>query len=41
MIVTLHIQGLKTLAQVQALVSSNKAIWFTLTDRFAAYGEDD
>jgi transposase InsO family protein len=38
MIVTLHTQGLKTLAQVQAFVSSNEAISFTLTDRIAAYG---
>lgn len=35
---TLHTQGLKTLAQVQAFVSSNEAISFTLTDRIAAYG---
>ena len=34
---TLHTQGLKTLAQVQAFVSSNEAITFTLTDRVAAY----
>ncbi|MGR9014130.1 MAG: hypothetical protein ACU83U_10845, partial [Gammaproteobacteria bacterium] len=34
---TLHTQGLKTLAQVQAVVSSNEAIAFTLTDRVAAY----
>jgi len=38
MIVTLHTQGLKTLAQVQAFVASNKAISFTLTDRVSAYG---
>jgi transposase InsO family protein len=38
MIVTLHTQGLKTLAEVQAFVSSNEAILFTLTDRVAAYG---
>ena len=38
MIVTLHTQGLKTLAEVQAFVSSNEAISFTLTDRVAAYG---
>jgi len=38
MIVTLHTQGLKTLAQVQAFVSNNEAIAFTLTDRIAAYG---
>lgn len=35
---TLHTQGLKTLAQVQTFVSSNEAISFTLTDRTAAYG---
>lgn len=35
---TLHTQGLKTLAQVQTFVSSNEAISFTLTDRIAAYG---
>ena len=35
---TLQTQGLKTLAQVQAFVSSNEAISFTLTDRVAAYG---
>lgn len=38
MIVSLHNQRLKTLAQVQAFVSSNEAISFTLTDRVAAYG---
>lgn len=38
MIVTLHTQGLKTLAEVQAFVSSNETISFTLTDRVAAYG---
>jgi hypothetical protein len=38
MIVTLHTQGLKTLAQVQAFVSNTEAISFTLTDRAAAYG---
>jgi len=38
MIVTLHIQGLKTLAQVRAFVSGNDAISFTLTDQLAAYG---
>lgn len=37
MIVTIHTQGLLTLAQVQAFVSSNEAISFTLTDRVAAY----
>ncbi|MDD1623117.1 MAG: hypothetical protein LUQ11_16715 [Methylococcaceae bacterium] len=35
---TLHTQGLKTLAQVQVFVSSNEAISFTLTDRIVAYG---
>jgi hypothetical protein len=38
MIVTLHTQGLQTLAQVRAFVSGNEAISFTLTDRHAAYG---
>ncbi len=38
MIVTLHTQRLKTLAQVQAFVSSSEALSFTLTDRIAAYG---
>lgn len=38
MIVTLHTQRLKTLAHVQAFVTSNEAISFTLTDRIAAYG---
>ena len=38
MIVTLHTQGLKTLAQVRAFVSGNEPISFTLTDRLAAYG---
>lgn len=38
MIVTLHTQRLKTLAEVQDFVSSNDAISFTLTDRVAAYG---
>jgi len=37
MIVTLHTQELKTLAQVRAFVSSSEAITFTLTDRVAAY----
>jgi hypothetical protein len=37
MIVTIHTQGLQTLAQLQAFVSSNEAIAFTLTDRIAAY----
>lgn len=35
---TLHTQGLQTLAQVRAFVSGNEAISFTLTDRPAAYG---
>ncbi|MGY6277842.1 integrase catalytic domain-containing protein [Methylomonas sp. MgM2] len=35
---TLHTQGLKTLAEVQAFVSGNEAISFTLTDRVVAYG---
>jgi|GEM_PF-1413237 len=30
-------QGLQTLAQVQAFVSNNETIAFTLTDRIAAY----
>lgn len=34
---TLQTQGLKTLAQVEAFVSSSEAISFTLTDRVAAY----
>jgi hypothetical protein len=38
MIVTLHTQGLKTLALVRDFVSSNEAISFKLTDRTAAYG---
>ena len=38
MIVTLHTQGLQTLAQVRAFVSGNEAISFTLTDRHTAYG---
>lgn len=37
MIVTFHTQGLKTLAQVQAFVSSHEAVSYTLTDRVAAY----
>ena len=37
MIVTIQTQGLQTLAQVQAFVSSNEAISFTLADRVAAY----
>ena len=38
MIVTLHTQGLQTLAQVRAFVSGNEPISFTLEDRCAAYG---
>ena len=38
MIVTLHTQGLQTLAQVRAFVSGSEAVSFTLTDRLAAYG---
>jgi transposase InsO family protein len=38
MIVTLHTQGLQTLAQVQAFVSGNEPISFTLEDRHTAYG---
>jgi transposase InsO family protein len=38
MIVTLHTQGLQTLAQVRAFVSGVDPISFTLTDRQAAYG---
>ena len=38
MIVTLHTQGLQTLAQVRAFVSGNEPISFTLEDRRAAYG---
>lgn len=38
MIVTLHTQGLQTLAQVRAFVSGNEPISFTLEDRLAAYG---
>lgn len=37
MIVTLHTQGLQTLAQVRAFVSGNEAVAFTLTERSAAY----
>jgi hypothetical protein len=36
MIVTIHTQGLQTLAQVQAFVSSNEAISFTLTDQLTS-----
>ena len=35
---TLHTQGLHTLAQVRAFVSGNEPISFTLTDRYATYG---
>lgn len=35
---TLHTQGLQTLAQLRAFVSGNETISFTLTDRHAAYG---
>jgi len=38
MIVTLQTQGLKTLAQVRAFVEGNQPVFFTLTDRGAAYG---
>ncbi|HEU0234263.1 MAG TPA: hypothetical protein VFQ94_03935 [Gallionella sp.] len=38
MIVTLHTQGLQTLAQVRAFVSGNEPISFTLEDRHAAHG---
>lgn len=38
MIVTMHTQGLQTLAQVRAFVEGNEPISFTLTDRHAAYG---
>jgi len=38
MIVTLHTQGLQTLAQVRAFVSGVDPISFTLEDRHAAYG---
>lgn len=37
MFVTLHTEGLKTLAQLQDFDSNNEAIAFTLTDRVAAY----
>ena len=37
MIVTLQTQGLKTLVEVQAFISSHEAITFTLTDRVSAY----
>lgn len=35
---TLHTQGLQTLAQVRAFVTGNEAVAFTLTERTAAYG---
>ena len=35
---TLHTQGLQTLAQVRAFVSGSKPVSFTLEDRHAAYG---
>ena len=38
MIVTLHTQGLQTLAPIRALVEGNEPVSFTLTDRHAAYG---
>ena len=38
MIVTLHTQGLQTLAQVRTFVSGNEPISFTLEDRQAGYG---
>lgn len=38
MIVTLHTQGLQTLAQVRTFVSGNEPIAFTLEDRQVAYG---
>ncbi|MBI5658741.1 MAG: hypothetical protein HZC43_04140 [Nitrosomonadales bacterium] len=34
---TLHTQGLQTLAQVRAFVSGSEPISFTLADRHAAY----
>ena len=37
MIVTLHTQGIQTLAQVQTFVSGSEPLSFTLTDRRAAY----
>jgi len=37
MIVTIHTQGLQTVAQVRAFVEGNEALSFTLTDRAAAY----
>ncbi len=38
MIVTIHTQGLQTLAQIRAFVEGNQPISFTLTDRQLAYG---
>ena len=38
MIVTIHTQGLHTLAQIRAFVEGNEPISFTLTDRQSAYG---
>jgi len=35
MIVTLHTQGLQTLAQIGAFVEGNEPVSFTLTDRHA------
>ncbi len=35
---TVHTQGLQTLAQLRAFVEGNKPVSFTLTDRHAAYG---
>ena len=37
MIVTLHTQGIQTLAQVQTFVSGSEPLSFTLTDRRTAY----
>jgi hypothetical protein len=37
MIVTLHTQGLQTLAQIRAFVEGNEPVSFTLADRTAAY----
>jgi transposase InsO family protein len=38
MIVTLHTQGLQTLAQVRTFVFGNEAVAFSLADRTSAYG---
>jgi transposase InsO family protein len=38
MIVTLHTQGLQTLAQVRVFVAGNEPVSFTLTNRLGAYG---